>query len=154
MNEASKLKAPNAPWVGMWKGRRHVVFDPSIQPQSIEFMLLYFVQGQSLCVRNRAIDRADVRTVTDSEATHFALFQYELWKSRNQSLVEQKKARSIFEIEQPDAIRRKCRACDGNPHSIWTVGTFSDGAHSDGANMVEHCSSCKGLGFVDNTIEA
>jgi len=132
MSDKSKLEPPTFPWVGMWKGRRHVVFDPLIQPESKEFMLLYFVQGQSLCTRKKAVDRVDVRTVTDPSAITFALSQYDIWKSLNQSLVEQKKASSFLEIEQPDAIRRKCRICDG---------------------MGGYCSYCNGHGFVDNTIE-
>jgi hypothetical protein len=153
MTDFSKPTAPPSPWVGLWKGRRHVVFDPSIQPSSIEYMLLYFVQGQSLCVRKRVDDRLDVRTVRDSRVVEFSISQYEIWKFRNQSLLSLKRESTSFEIEQPDAIRRKCRVCEGNPHSTWTVGTFSDGAHSDGENMSEYCLHCNGRGFVDNTIE-
>ena len=154
MDHVPATKPIAIPWVGMWKGRRHVVYDAAIQPQSADFMLLYFVQGQSLCIRSRFTDRTDVSTISDSLAKEFALTQYALWKSRNQQLIDRKRSLSVFETEHPGSIRRKCSVCYGNPHSTWTVGTFSDGAHSDGQNMGEHCSACKGQGYVDNTIEA
>lgn len=52
-------------WVGRWRSKRYVVFDPSIQPENPEYMLLYFVEGRSLCVRKRADERKEVVTVHD-----------------------------------------------------------------------------------------
>ena len=140
------------PWIGMWKARRLVVFDPGIQPADPDFMLLYFVQGQSLCVRHRALDRKEVRTVNDPNACQFALGQYAAWTAMHVGSAQAKRNLVGYMVEQPGPIRRKCRACDGEAHWTYTVGTFSDGAHSDGQNVHELCKSCGGQGFVDNTI--
>ena len=141
-------------WVGMWKSRRQVVYDSLIQPASKSHMLLYFVQGQCLCVRERAVDKAEVRTLTQQSARTFAIDQYRLWKSRNMDVIREKQELPEFNVENPGPIRKKCPVCNGIAHTSYTVGTFSDGAHSDGQNISEYCQACKGHGFTDNTIEA
>ena len=145
---------PEKLWVGMWKSRRQVVYDPSIQLTSKSHMLLYFVQGQCLCVRERAADKVDVNTITQQSARTFAIAQYHLWKSRNTDVLRAKQEIPELTAENPGPIRKKCPVCNGNAHTTYTVGTFSDGAHSDGQNISEYCQACKGHGFVDNTIEA
>ncbi|MGV0960263.1 MAG: hypothetical protein ACOYB1_10545 [Limnohabitans sp.] len=139
-------------WVGLWH-KRHVVFDPSIQPVNQKFMLLYFVQGKALCVRDREVDRKTVRTVRDQYEIEFALDQYSKWLLSNRNIVEDKRSCLDMVAENPPPSRRKCSQCDGQGNWHYTVGTFSDGAHSDGVNVSERCSLCDGRGFVDDVIE-
>ena len=141
-------------WVGMWKSRRQVVYDPSIQPASKSHMFLYFVQGQCLCARERASDKTEVHTLNELSARTFAVDQYRLWLSRNMDALQAKLRLTDLTAEDPGPIRRKCSVCNGNAHTTYTVGSFSDGAHSDGQNVSEYCQACRGQGFTDNTIEA
>lgn len=138
-------------WVGHWNNR-HVVFDPSIQPADSKFMILYFVQGRTLCIRERVVERKKVRTVRTPYDRDFALNQYSLWRCSNAHIVSEKKACPNMVVENPPPPRRKCSQCDGQGAWHYTVGTFSDGAHSDGQNVNEHCSLCGGRGFVDDVI--
>lgn len=83
-------------WVGFWKVRRHVVFDPSIQPANPNFRLLYFVEGHALCVRERAVEQKEVITVSNPYDRDFALEQYTAWYSSNATVANEKKARIEF----------------------------------------------------------
>ena len=139
-------------WVGKWKERRLVVFDPKGQPDNIEFMLLYFVQGQSLCIRNRAIERNNVIKCQILGDYEFAVEQYQLWLSLNKQSLETKKYQTNFVVEEPEVPRRKCSSCDGDGNFNYRVGTFSDGSHSDGQNFTDHCNKCHGSGYVDNVL--
>lgn len=150
----SEASPPSASiWVGLWNNR-HVVFDPSIQPIATQFMLLYFVQGQALCLREREVERKKVRTERNPYDREFALSQYSQWLSSNAHVVaEKKKSAHNMVVENPPPPKRKCSQCDGQGIWHYTVGTFSDGAHSDGQNVNERCTSCRGRGFVDDVIE-
>lgn len=139
-------------WVGLWN-KRHVVFDPAIQPADSKFVLLYFVEGKSLCTRERETERRKVKTVRNPGDIAFALSQYRKWLSSNAPIVEEKKSRPNMTVENPPPPRRKCSQCDSQGTWHYTIGTFSDGAHSDGQNIIEHCSLCGGHGFVDDVFE-
>ena len=141
------------PWVGHWRDRRLVVFDPKHQPESQDFMLLYFVQGHSLCARNRAVEREHVATCKFPEDHDFALEQYHRWVTLHGQELEAKKSQVQFAVEEPAAPRRKCPICGGEGNVTYRVGTFSDGAHSDGQNITDHCDNCHGRGYVDDVLE-
>ena len=81
-------------WVGLWHGKRYVVYDPSIQPEAPDFMLLYFVEGHALCAKKRAVERKEVRTVSNPDDREFALAQYDRWLSVNASIAADKKISS------------------------------------------------------------
>jgi len=137
-------------WVGLWGNRRQVVFDPALQPTNDELIFLYFVQGRALCTRSKAADRGNVRTIHDAEAIKAAVNQYERWRSQQSPQALAEKSRSANAVEAPPPPLVPCRACGGNPHAHYTVGTFSDGAHSDGVNVVESCDACHGAGYVSD----
>ena len=46
----------------------------------------------------------------------------------------------------------KCAECDGSGGYHYTVGTFADGAHSDGQNFREYCGTCEGRGSVEDVL--
>lgn len=144
-------------WVGIWHNNRHVVLEPSIQPENQEFMLLYFVEGHSLCVRNRDVERIafknkEITTVKNPYVRDFALEQYSLWYSANAHIAELKKSAQQFEVENPPPPRKKCPQCDGQPNWFDTVNKPTYGVISEGPNIVERCPSCNGKGFVDNVL--
>jgi hypothetical protein len=153
MDSSEPKKACQSIWVGLWNGRRHVVFDASIQPSNPEFMLLYFVQGHSLCARKREVERQKVISVRNPDDQIFALEQYKKWASANAQVVATKQSQESFEVENPPPLRKICPQCDGHGTCHYTVGTFADGGHSDGQNFVEYCSCCGGRGFVDDILE-
>lgn len=138
-------------WVGRWNNR-HIVFDPTIQPKDKKFILLYFVQGKSLCLRDRVVERKRAKTVRSPYEIDFALKQYRKWLSINSNNL-QERTYQCMSIEAPPPPRRKCSQCDGHGNWHYTVGTFSEGAHSDGQNMTEYCTLCGGHGFIDDVFE-
>ena len=152
MTESTGQTTSAAIWVGLWYNR-YVVFDPSIQPDDQKFMLLYFVQGKTLCIRERDAERKAVKTVQNSYDRDFALSQYSRWLSSNAHVVLEKKSCPKLAVENPPPPKRKCSECDGLGSWHYTVGTFSEGAYSDGQNKIERCSLCYGRGFVDDVIE-
>ncbi len=152
MTESTGQTTSAAIWGGLWNNR-HVVFDPSIQPDDPKFMLLYFVQGKTLCIRERDAERKKVKTVRNPYDRDFALSQYSLWLSSNAYVVLEKKSCPKLAVENPPPPKRKCSPCGGQGSWYYTVGTYSDGAHSDGQNVNEHCSLCGGRGFVDDVID-
>jgi hypothetical protein len=143
-SEQSKL------WVGFWKNRRHVVFDPSIQPADDVYMLLYFVEGKSLCYRSRETERTQVKTVRGQAGIDYAIEQYLEWKRNHTNELSELKDRQSPYIQDPDALNVKCPNCKGDAISYLTVGTFSEGAFSDGVNQREVCNHCNGTGVVPN----
>lgn len=140
-------------WVGLWHGKRHVVFDPSIQPENSEFMLLYFVEGHSLCARKRADERMEITNVNNPYDREFALGQYDLWCSANSRLVAEKKARQEFNVENPPPPRKRCPQCDGQPNWFDYVNKTTYGVISEGPNIIERCPSCNGHGFVSDVLK-
>lgn len=141
-------------WVGQWGPKRHVVFDPSIQPVSDEFILLYFVQGHQLCVRARK-DRSKLNTVRNPDELSWALEQYQTWLFANQKIIDTKKSTEPLQLEPPPAPRKKCDVCGGSPN--WTDNegnrvTYGSGNHSEGPNILERCNACNGKGFVDDVL--
>jgi|APMI01.1.fsa_nt_gi hypothetical protein len=140
-------------WVGLWHRKRHVVFDPSIQPENLEYMLLYFVEGHALCARKRTVERKEVTTVHHIYDREFALEQYRLWFSANASIAVEKKACKEFQVENPPPPRKKCRQCDGQPNWFDTVNKPTYGVLSEGPNIIERCPSCNGQGFVNDVLE-
>lgn len=139
-------------WAGLWHEKRHVVFDPSIQPDNLEFMLLYFVEGHALCARKRAIERTEVTTIANPYDRDFALDQYAQWHSANVAIIDVKKSLTEFEIENPPPPLKKCTRCDGLGTWFDTVNKPTYGVISEGANIIERCPSCNGKGFVDDTL--
>ena len=152
MTDLANPQAPKETWVGLWHGKRHVVFDPSIQPENPEFMLLYFVKGHSLCARKRTVELKEVTTVHNQYDRDFALEQYALWRSGNARIADEKKARQEFEVESPPPPRRKCSQCDGQPIWFDSVNKPTYGVISEGPNIIERCPSCNGHGFVDDVL--
>ena len=150
--EPSKHCIPdNSLWVGQWH-KRHVVFDPSIQPSHSDFVLLYFVQGHALCARNRGIERKMVTTVRNPFDRQFALAQYANWRSTNEHVITERQFQAAFVVEDPPLARKRCLRCEGQGSWHYVVGTFADGGHSDGQHVLEHCSTCEGSGFVDDVL--
>lgn len=139
-------------WVGLWHGKRHVVFDPSIQPENQEFMLVYFVEGHALCARRRTVERREVTTVRNPYDREFALEQYAQWLSVNSPVAAEKKSRLEFEIENPPPPRKRCPQCDGQPTWFDTVNKPTYGVISEGPNIIERCPSCSGQGFVSDVL--
>ncbi len=152
MTDSANPQVSQEIWVGLWHGKRHVVFDPSIQPENSEFMLLYFVEGHSLCARKRVAERNIVTTVRNPYDREFALEQYGRWCSTNASIAAKKKVHQEFEVENPPPYRKKCPQCDGQPNWIDTAKKPTYGVMSEGPNIVEHCQSCNGLGFVNDVL--
>ncbi len=152
MTDLANPQAPKETWVGLWHRGRLVVFDPSIQPENPEFMLLYFVEGHSLCARRRTVERKEVTTVQNPYDREFALEQYALWCSANARIAAEKKARQEFEVESPPPPRKKCPQCDGEPNWFDTVNKPTYGVISEGPNIIERCPSCKGQGFVSDVL--
>ena len=115
-------------WVGLWHGKRHVVIDPSIKPVNSEFMLLYFVEGHSLCARKRAVEQKEVTTVQNPCDREFALEQYGLWYSANARIAAEKKARQEFEVEDPLPPRKKCSKASSqyNLNNFFCLNRFFD----------------------------
>ena len=138
-------------WVDLWRGKRHVVFDPSIQPENSEFMLLYFVEGHALCARLE-IERKEVATVSNPYDREFALEQYAQWLSTNAQIAAEKKSRLEFEIENPPPPRKKCPQCDGVPTWFDPVNRPTYGVMSEGPNIIEQCSLCKGAAFLKDVL--
>ncbi len=140
-------------WVGLWHGKRHVVFDPSIQPNNPDFMLLYFVEGHALCARKHAAEQTEVTIVADPYDRDFALAQYAQWLSKNGRSTADKKARPEFEIENPPPPRKKCPQCDGQGTWFDTINKCTYGVNSEGTNIIERCPSCNGQSFVADVLE-
>src|SRR3990172_6888871 len=113
MIDSANPRSPQDIWVGLWHGKRHVVFDPSIQPENPEFMFLYFVEGHVLCARKRTVERKEVTTVLNPDDREFAIAQYAQWLSANAGVAADKKSHPEFEIENPPPPRKKCPQCDG-----------------------------------------
>lgn len=153
MNNPVGVQIAHNCWVGWWKRRRLVVFDPSIQPTNSNFMLLYFVQGRSLCFRDKLSDRTEVISVRNEHERSFALYQYKLWISRNKNAALEKQKIEHASLENPDPLKIECPACQGECSWYYTVGTYSEGANSDGQNISGNCSVCSGSGFVENIYE-
>lgn len=125
---------------------RQVVFDPLIQPNSPAFVLLYFVQGRALCVRNsKELEAQPVKHPGDRE---FAIEQYKRWRSTNQRIVDSKTSQQAFVEEDPPAARMKCPSCDGSPSWVDAIVKPTYGVKSEGANIVEQCHC--GTGWVSN----
>ena len=143
---------PQDIWVGLWHGRRHVVFDPSIQPENPEFMLLYFVEGHAFCARKRTVEQKEITIVRNPGDREFALEQYAKWLSTNAYIAAEKKARLEFEIENPPPPRKKCPQCDGEPTWFDPLNKATYGVISEGPNIIERCPSCNGHGFVSNVL--
>lgn len=152
MIDSENSPAPQDIWVGLWHGKRHVVFDPTIQPENPEFMLLYFVEGHALCARERTVERKEVTTVLNPYDREFALAQYDQWLSANARDAADKKSRPEFEIENPPPPRRKCPQCNGQSTWFDTVNKPTYGVISEGPNIIERCPSCKGEGFVSDVL--
>jgi hypothetical protein len=152
MTDLANPQALKETWVGVWHGKRHVVFDPSMQPENPEFMFLYFVEGHSLCARKRAVERKDVITAKNPYDREFALEQYALWCSTNAGVAAEKKASQEFEVENPPPPRKKCPQCDGQPNWFDTVNKPTYGVISEGENIIERCPSCNGGGFVRDVL--
>lgn len=152
MTDSASSQATQETWVGLWHGKRHVVFDPSIQPENPEFMLLYFVEGHALCARKRTVERKEVATVRNPEDRELALERYACWCTVNACIAAEKKARQEFEIENPPPPRKKCPECDGEPIWFDTVNKPTYGVISEGPNIIERCHSCKGHGFVSDVL--
>jgi hypothetical protein len=139
-------------WVGLWHKKRHVVFDPSIQPDHPDFILLYFVEGHVLCARKRAVERTEVTTIANPDDRDFALAQYTQWLNENGSIVANKKARTEFETENPPPPRKKCPQCDGQGTWFDTINKCTYGVISEGPNIIDRCLTCKGQSFVDDVL--
>lgn len=140
-------------WVGLWHEKRHVVFDPSIQPDNTDFMLLYFVEGHTLCARKRATERTEVTTVTDPYNRDFALAQYAYWLATNGRVAAEKKACPEFVIVNPPLPRKKCPQCNGQGTWFDTVNKSTYGVISEGPNIIERCPSCNGQCYVTDVLE-
>lgn len=149
---SAKPQNNSAIWVGLWHGRRHVVFDPSIQPENPEFMLLYFVEGHALCARKRTSDRSEVTTVRIPPDRDFALSQYSYWLSQNRDIAAERKASAAFEVENPPPPRKKCPQCDGQGTWFDTINKCTYGVISEGPNIIERCPLCSGRGFVQDVL--
>jgi hypothetical protein len=152
MGNSGESTTPKSIWVGLWHGKRHVVFDPSIQPENPEFILLYFVEGHALCTRKRTVERKAVTTVHDSEDREFALAQYGQWVAANARIADNKKTRPELEVEDPPPPRKKCPECDGQPTWFDTVNKPTYGVISEGPNIIERCPHCNGKGFVSDVL--
>lgn len=149
-NNPSQTEDPNKPWVGLWMGRRHVVFDREIQPQDTQYMLIYFVEGKSLCFRDKEIERKHVKTIRNQQTIDFAIEQYVQWKRNNQDQLANLMSETAFHVQEPASLKMKCLECGGEGITYSRIGTFSDGAFSDGVNQREVCNHCNGTGFVAN----
>ncbi|MBK5913733.1 hypothetical protein [Rhodocyclus purpureus] len=141
-------------WVGLWRGQRHVVFDPLIQPDNSEFILLYFVEGRALCARKRANERYELSPVSNPRDRDFALEQYCLWRSTHAHIAAEKKARRAFEEEYPPPARKKCPDCDCHTHWSDLVNKPRYEMRSELTVVAEPCPSCKGEGFVRDVFES
>lgn len=144
------LQTTQTIWVGRWH-KRYVVFDPSIQPKNEEFILLYFVQGQSLCLRKRWDEEKITSEISDQNEKKFALDQYSHWFSANRDIVADKQSRTVFEVENPPDQKTFCPKCDGQGTWYDVVNKVSYGVQSEGPNVREICDLCLGNGFVDDT---
>lgn len=151
MQETQSESAPKL-WVGLWLERRHVVFDPTIQPQDKPFVLLYFVEGIALCCRDRHTERGKVTSVRDQPTIEFAIEQYMAWRRINPDQIVRLTGNSPYEIQEPGALNVKCPVCAGEGVHYSRIGTFSDGAFSDGVNQREFCGRCRGHGVIPNII--
>jgi hypothetical protein len=150
MENASNKHAVNAKlWAGHWHNRQ-VVYDPTIQPSDQKYIFLYFVQGRSLCLRDRELERKTVLPIKIHWDRDDAVAQYLKWRSINGHVLKEKLSRSIMIIEEPPSSRRKCLVCDGMGHWSYAVGTFSEGGNSDGRNHRAHCEHCNGQGYFDD----
>ena len=149
---SANLRVARGTWVGLWRHKRHVVFDPAIQPENSEIMFLYFVEGHALCTMNFAAEEVRLSAVVHQPDYEFALAQYTLWLSANAGIVDTKKCRLKHEIEDPPAPRKKCPECDGQGTWYDSINKPTYGVISEGPNIVEHCPSCRGHGFVINVL--
>ncbi len=149
MSDSTK---PQEIWVGLWRGGRRVVFDPSIQPENPEFVLLYFVEGHALCARRRADERNEVTRVHIPDDLEFALEQYAKWLSVNSRVAAEKKSRLEFEIENPPPPNKVCPDCDGYPTWCDAVNKPTYVGITEGPNIIEICPSCNGRGRVSDVL--
>lgn len=139
----------NTTWVGSVMDKQLVVFDKTIQPRDTKFIYIYYVNGNSLCTRFAEEERQRFKTVKDQDRIAFALKNYNCWKNNNAQEIEYRKGLTDFLIETPRAARAKCTKCNGNPKSIYSVGSFSEGSQSDGFNIIDICDNCSGAGYID-----
>jgi len=152
-NDEQEVKCASNLWVGLWHERRHVVFDPTIQPQDEAFILLYFVEGQCLCYRDRTADRSKVITVRDPFAIQFAIRQYGFWRQKNPDRIKSLAVTPLCEVQDPEPLNVKCPVCSGE--AIWheRAGAFSNGTGiADGENTRTACNRCMGKGVISNLI--
>lgn len=151
MKTFAELKATSGLRVGYIGKKRLVVYDPSIQPDNLELMLLYSVHGHALCLRNRSDD--EPRLINDAlpESWDFALEQYAKWCAMNAQVVPAK--RSLVELDSLPPIRTKCPKCDGIGTWMDRVNKCSYGVIQEETNVVERCDFCHGNGFVEDFLE-
>jgi hypothetical protein len=140
-------------WVGKWHDARTVVHDASFQPKNADLAFLYFVEGKQLCARQKADDRPHLKTVKEDFFATAACRQYLHWRSLQNEPDLQVRRDTVGSVEKPPFPRRKCTTCDGIGTWHYQVGTFSDGGHSDGQQIIEHCPECRGDGFIDDIYE-
>ena len=133
-----------------WRKSRFVVVDPSIQPVNTEFILLYFVEGNALCLRRRADEEMHLIPVKNQWDHESSLSKFEKWSSINPGLAREKSFQTKFEVEEPPARKKKCPECDGSPRWSDAVVKPSYGVKEEGPNIIESCRVCSGSGYVDN----
>ena len=140
-------------WVGVWYGSRTVVYDPSLQPEQADLVFLYFVQGKALCARLKEKDRPHLKKFSPEFRAIFAIDQYKHWMSlqNHEELVQ--RCKLTTKPDSPPIPGRACAKCGGDGSWHYQIGTFSDGANSDGQNYIERCNRCSGTGSVDNVYE-
>lgn len=99
--DAEVIRHHKEVWVGLWNNDRLVIYDPKIQPFSNVYILLFFVDCGSICVRNREIDRAVVKIVNDIQVRGSAFKAFELWEADNPGVISRKRSQTVFQVEDP-----------------------------------------------------
>lgn len=134
-------------WVGSLLGKRLLVFDPTIQPNSDEFAFLYSVQGHKLCTRKRDVDRKKLKTVKLVPDIELATEQYLKWLSMNEGIVAAKLA-SPLALEQYPLPNIICPTCAGSPVWVDSEGNRPTYGYSfsEGGNKIDVCPTCEGRG--------
>jgi len=140
------------PRVAYFNERRLFVLDESIQPDDGEYMLVYSVQGHSLCLRSRVDDHAKLSFDVPPETLEFAIEQYRKWQSLPQDGLVSKLSDGTLEVSKLPHMRRPCPQCEGLGTWMDRQNKCSYGVAEEEANIVEYCETCHGHCYVEDLL--
>ncbi len=138
--------------VAYYAERRLVVLDLAIQPSAPDHMLLYSVQGHSMCLRRKSEDYTRLSFKMPQETSEFALDQYREWRSQQPSASAKQFSAPQLAVTPFPFFNKTCPACDGQGTWMDRLNKCSYGVIQEESNIVERCATCNGAGSVEDIL--